>query len=328
MNARNGKIARLPRQIRNELNQRLERSEPGPKLLAWLNALPEVKELLEDEFDGVPISKQNLSEWRQGGFQEWLGRCELCGQALDLREVGQDVEEEIWQGVLADDAATVLAIRFGTLLSKWNGEVDEKFEARARVLNQIGRTVIQLQRGTHRSRREDFELDQKRKEEVKREEEEMQEQLTRPIFDMVKARALATMFGGGKEGQKIAEYVLAIRRGQYDAELDITPTDKNKGQKPVAKKPKSVKPTRNRRTAKKAIKNRAKKAVKPLKEKEMDSAKKEECGPEQSSQVKLGKTSLAPMSATEVEPFVPSVPSPNVESVFKTLFLGSESRQT
>ena len=39
MNARNGKIARLPRQIRDELNERLERSEPGPQLLAWLNAL-------------------------------------------------------------------------------------------------------------------------------------------------------------------------------------------------------------------------------------------------------------------------------------------------
>jgi hypothetical protein len=77
MNTRNGKIARLPREVRQELNQRLEQSEPSPQLLEWLNALPEVKKVLRDDFDGVPISKQNLSQWRQGGFEEWLAREEL-----------------------------------------------------------------------------------------------------------------------------------------------------------------------------------------------------------------------------------------------------------
>jgi hypothetical protein len=74
MNARNGKIARLPRSVREELNERLERSEESPQLLDWLNALPEVKKVLKSDFAGAPISKQNLSEWRQGGFQEWLAR--------------------------------------------------------------------------------------------------------------------------------------------------------------------------------------------------------------------------------------------------------------
>jgi hypothetical protein len=47
MNARNGKIARLPRPVREELNERLERSAESPGLLQWLNGLPEVKTLLE-----------------------------------------------------------------------------------------------------------------------------------------------------------------------------------------------------------------------------------------------------------------------------------------
>jgi hypothetical protein len=72
MKSRNGKIARLPRHVREELNERLERSEPGPQLLAWLNALPETKEVAEKHFASAPVNKQNLSEWRQGGFQEWL----------------------------------------------------------------------------------------------------------------------------------------------------------------------------------------------------------------------------------------------------------------
>jgi hypothetical protein len=34
---------RLPRNIRDELNQRLENGEPAGAILPWLNALPEVK---------------------------------------------------------------------------------------------------------------------------------------------------------------------------------------------------------------------------------------------------------------------------------------------
>jgi len=35
---RNGKIARLPRAVRQELNRRLDEGEQGKKLVAWLNA--------------------------------------------------------------------------------------------------------------------------------------------------------------------------------------------------------------------------------------------------------------------------------------------------
>ena len=61
MNARNGKIVRLPRSVRNQLNERLERSEESPQLLEWLNALPEARKIVQNDFAGVPISKQNLS---------------------------------------------------------------------------------------------------------------------------------------------------------------------------------------------------------------------------------------------------------------------------
>ena len=71
---RTGKIARLPHQIREQLNRRLESSEDYEPILNWLNELPEVKQSLELHFAGRPISKQNLSEWRSGGFSEWLDR--------------------------------------------------------------------------------------------------------------------------------------------------------------------------------------------------------------------------------------------------------------
>ncbi|MGA3267891.1 MAG: hypothetical protein ABSE16_13835 [Verrucomicrobiota bacterium] len=58
---RNGKIARLPGVIRDELNRRLQDGEPGKNLVQWLNGLPKVKKLLADQFAGRPIARQNLS---------------------------------------------------------------------------------------------------------------------------------------------------------------------------------------------------------------------------------------------------------------------------
>ena len=61
MNARNGKIARLPRYIRDQLNERLEQSEESPQLLDWLNALEEVQQVVRDHFAGVLICASNSS---------------------------------------------------------------------------------------------------------------------------------------------------------------------------------------------------------------------------------------------------------------------------
>ena len=59
---RNGKIARLPLAVRQELNRRLDEGEQGKKLVAWLNSLPEVQAIMTAEFGGKPITEQNLVE--------------------------------------------------------------------------------------------------------------------------------------------------------------------------------------------------------------------------------------------------------------------------
>src|SRR2546428_11367956 len=71
---KNAKIAHLPHQIREQLNHRLQNGEQTKTLLHWLNALPEVKALLEAEFGGHPLNKQTLSDWELGGFREWQNR--------------------------------------------------------------------------------------------------------------------------------------------------------------------------------------------------------------------------------------------------------------
>ena len=80
---RNGKIARLPKAVRDTLNRRLRDGEPGKRLVAWLNPQPEVQAVLAAEFGGRPITENNLSEWKTGGFREW----ELQQDALERARV-------------------------------------------------------------------------------------------------------------------------------------------------------------------------------------------------------------------------------------------------
>lgn len=84
--ARRGKIARCPPHIREEVNRRLHAGESGTTILAWLNANEEVLRVLDQHFAEQPISPQNLSEWRQGGYQEWLDRHEQLDRTKELSD--------------------------------------------------------------------------------------------------------------------------------------------------------------------------------------------------------------------------------------------------
>jgi hypothetical protein len=92
---RRGKIARLPRDIREQLNTRLDDGEDADQILSWLNALPAVQKAIATHFNGQPISPQNLSAWRKGGFQEWLFQTDYLDSAFHMREHIQELQKEI-----------------------------------------------------------------------------------------------------------------------------------------------------------------------------------------------------------------------------------------
>jgi hypothetical protein len=187
--ARNGKIARLPREIREQLNHRLADNEPGGRLLAWLNGLPAVQQLLARDFDGVPLSKQNLSEWRAGGFMRWEAQREMMEQARDLAVDASDLSA-VTDGKMSDHLATVIAVQYAALLSGWNGEVTDELRQRLRALHGLCRDVVALRRGDQQGAR--FKLEQVRAErEREKTKEEMvahfQEWLSKPAVKEVVA---------------------------------------------------------------------------------------------------------------------------------------------
>lgn len=105
--ARQGKIARLPHRLRDQVNRRLLDGETSRTILQWLNAEDDAVAVWESLFEGAPANPQNLSEWRNGGYKEWLQRRQrsenlktLSSYAVDLAKAG---------GNISDGAAAIAA---------------------------------------------------------------------------------------------------------------------------------------------------------------------------------------------------------------------------
>jgi len=167
---RNGKIARLTRAIRDELNRRLQDGEPGKNLVLWLNALPDTQRVLATDFGGRNISEQNLSEWKAGGYRDWLARQEALAQARELTADAKELTAAT-DGRLTDHLATVLAARYAAALAGWNGEVTDEFRRKLRVLRGLCQDIVELRRGDHSGARLNLEQERLEREREKTEEE-------------------------------------------------------------------------------------------------------------------------------------------------------------
>ena len=154
---RKSKIARLPREIREQLNRRLDDGEPQNNLVEWLNSLPEAQTVLRTEFDDRPINEQNLSEWKQGGFRDWLFQQE----AIELvREMDGEADElnEASKVRLTDLLAHQLAARYVIAArSLRRNSLDEQgtaadpaaLEREHKRLRELCGDIVALRKGDH-----------------------------------------------------------------------------------------------------------------------------------------------------------------------------------
>ncbi len=158
---RRGKIARLSRAVRDQLNIRLDDGQEAAEILPWLNDLPEVRQIISERFNGSPVSPQNLSAWRQGGFQEWLLHRELLDSAAHMREHVAELREEIASdspdGIphpLTDYMVATLTVRFAGFLGRWNGEPGD---VQLATLLKVGQFILRLQQAAYRAEKEALE---------------------------------------------------------------------------------------------------------------------------------------------------------------------------
>lgn len=116
-----GKIAQLPAKTREALNRRLHDGQPASVVLPWLNALPEVTSLLAERFNSEPVSEQNLSLWRNGGFQRWLEQSAEIEQTKHLAEFSVELAEAAGLGI----SKASVALAAGRILSRLQSAGDE-----------------------------------------------------------------------------------------------------------------------------------------------------------------------------------------------------------
>ena len=153
---RTGKIARLPLSIRDQLNRRLLDNEPGTALLDWLNSLPEVQAILAAEFASQPISPANLSQWKAGGYRDWLTRLDALALARDLQD-HEALGHEALAAPFADKLAHWLSLHYASAATRALAAEDLDPDTRWRFLRQFSADVARLQREEHQAQRIDLE---------------------------------------------------------------------------------------------------------------------------------------------------------------------------
>jgi len=214
--ARRGKIARLPRHIRNTLNSCLDDGEQGRDLVEWLNGLQQVKKVLADEFGGRPVNEQNLTEWKQGGFREWQRQQETCERVRGLVELSDDLEDAADEQGIPDRLGSVLAAELAAETQKLLEETTDPRERWRYLCEALGQ-LNDLRQGDHTGLRATIERERWEVECERREQDEANAMLkeakeiaTAPIWNALKRPALVAGFGGGEAGEKVVDFLNEI----------------------------------------------------------------------------------------------------------------------
>ena len=154
---RRGKIARLPANVRKEVCQRLHDGQSASQIIPWLHGLPDVLRVLDEHFGEEPISPQNLSDWRKGGYQDWLrARArvddlkQLSQYAFDLAKAG---------GSLTEGAAAIAGGKILTMFENLNEENIEKLIASLSSLRTSEASSMNARTNQARLAQKDREID-------------------------------------------------------------------------------------------------------------------------------------------------------------------------
>jgi hypothetical protein len=106
-----GKTAPLPREIRDQLNRRLQNGEPDQDLVVWLNTLPEAQKAQSPKSGENPISEQDLAEWKESGYRDWLAQQVALEQVRQLTAEVAELEQA-GEGALTDRLAQFLSAQY------------------------------------------------------------------------------------------------------------------------------------------------------------------------------------------------------------------------
>jgi hypothetical protein len=214
-----GKIARLPLNIRNLLNERIELGDSGRFLIDWLNGLDEVKEILARDFDSRPINDQNFSDWKQGGFIDWQRQQETRDRLRGLAEFAADLSggfDPADPQAITASLSTFLGAELAATVQDLLRHADDP-EARLKILRmalhelhllRIGARIAAIEQRD--AVRWQIECDE-REWQIKRATlNEARDVVMQPIWDAQKRAAMVTAFGGGQAAEHAADFMIKV----------------------------------------------------------------------------------------------------------------------
>jgi hypothetical protein len=143
MKTGNGKIANLPTEIREELNRRINDGDSGKELVEWLNAKPEVIAVIDKLFDGIPISEQNLSQWRTHGYRQWHAYHIIVQETVALANNSGEIEET---GIDCEKLLLALKANYAEMIQRWIITPTAQMDYRMEVFQNITKAVLALRR--------------------------------------------------------------------------------------------------------------------------------------------------------------------------------------
>jgi len=139
---RKGKIGRLPLSVREQLNLRIADGVETTPLLAWLNAQVDTQEILRRDFASRPVTPQNLSEWRQGGFQDWLRAQRTLDLARDMAEQADSLDKIMGAERYSERLSTIMAAQLAQIaipLMEETGDLKQRWTNTRQVLKELAR---------------------------------------------------------------------------------------------------------------------------------------------------------------------------------------------
>ncbi len=219
---RKGKIARLPYETREALNRRILNGEEGVKLVEWLNSRPVVKGVLAEEFAGRPITEQNFSEWKQGGYLDWVRDQEGRDWVRSLVEESGGLAEEAGEHSVADWLSAPLAMALGRWL-RTAAAGAQNDPAQCDALLAVARELTNLRRGDHEAKRLRLESERWGAEQEEIRVKKNSAAAMAPYWKLLLANQVTDMFKdelakpGGNGSERLAEFVTILKQANAKA---------------------------------------------------------------------------------------------------------------
>jgi len=147
MTTHRSKIARLPFNIREELNHQIMDNVPTKDILNWLNTHPMVRHYMERLFQNRFITEQNLSEWRQGAYQEWL---DYRSCVEDVRDLSEQAARAALTDISGEHLLVALTAMFARMIKNMEKTPEIPFNRRVLVVQNLIKMALSLRRSEQR----------------------------------------------------------------------------------------------------------------------------------------------------------------------------------